>query len=410
VASIQKREDRAKPYRVLYRDPVGKQRSQSFAKKKEAEGFASTVEADKVRGVYIDPAAGKVTFAEFAEDWLARQTTDPSTIEATASRLRTHLLPTFGSMSLVAIKPSHVQTWLKGCQRQCAPTFVRVLLASLSAILAAAQADQLIANNPCSSPVVKPPRLHERRLVPWTAEQIGAIVAAHADPYRAVPVVAFGCGLRQGEVFGLRVEDVDFLRRRILVRRQVKQLGGRPAYAPPKGGRERQVPLPDAVAVALAERLRDFPAREVTLPWRERDGRPVTVPLVFTSRESRPINRNHYNPYVWKPALVSTGIEPSREHGMHMLRHSFASTLLEGGVSIRAVAAFLGHRDPGFTLRTYAHLMPTSEDRARSVVDAALGPRAGSETDRPGEMAGVAEGSPHAGVAQMLPNRAQEAL
>ena len=62
---------------------------------------------------------------------------------------------------------------------------------------------------------------------------------------------------------------------------------------------------------------------------------------------------------------------------MHALRHYFASATLEGGVSIRAVADYLGHADPGFTLRIYAHLMPEAEDRARSAVDDALGPRVG---------------------------------
>ena len=63
---------------------------------------------------------------------------------------------------------------------------------------------------------------------------------------------------------------------------------------------------------------------------------------------------------------------------MHALRHFYASALLEDGVSIRAVADYLGHNDPGFTLRTYAHLMPSSEHRARAAVDRALGGTAGS--------------------------------
>jgi len=58
---------------------------------------------------------------------------------------------------------------------------------------------------------------------------------------------------------------------------------------------------------------------------------------------------------------------------MHALRHHYASVLLDGGVSIRAVSEYLGHHDPGFTLRTYAHLMPESEDRARDAIDAAHG-------------------------------------
>ena len=58
---------------------------------------------------------------------------------------------------------------------------------------------------------------------------------------------------------------------------------------------------------------------------------------------------------------------------MHQLRHHYASVLLDGGVSIRAVSEHLGHADPGFTLRVYAHLMPDTEDCARAVVDAAHG-------------------------------------
>lgn len=276
-----------------------------------------------------------------------------------------------------ATSPSVVQAWLRGRTEVCAPSFVRVLLANLSSILGAAVEDGLIPSNPCSASSVKPPALDRSRVVPWSREQVEDVVEAHPNRYSAVPTVAAGLGLRQGEVFGLRVEDVDFLRRRVLVRRQIKLLRGRPIFALPKGGKEREVPLPDVVAVAVAEHLRAWPAQQITLPWRDLDGPPETAELVFTTRERGPVIRNHYNPYIWKPALVAAGIEPTRENGMHALRHYYASALLEGGVSIRAVADYLGHADPGFTLRVYAHLMPEAEDRARSAVDAALGPRVG---------------------------------
>ena len=57
-------------------------------------------------------------------------------------------------------------------------------------------------------------------------EQVLAVVDAHPDQYRAMPVVAAGAGLRQGEVFGLRVEDVDFLGRKLHVRQQVRIVSG----------------------------------------------------------------------------------------------------------------------------------------------------------------------------------------
>jgi hypothetical protein len=66
---------------------------------------------------------------------------------------------------------------------------------------------------------------------------------------------------------------------------------------------------------------------------------------------------------------------------MHALRYFHASTVLEDGVSVKALAGYLGHGDPGFTLRTYTHLRPTSEGRVRKAVDRARG--WGSDGRRP---------------------------
>lgn len=50
-------------------------------------------------------------------------------------------------------------------------------------------------------------------------------------------------------------------------------------------------------------------------------------------------------------------------------RHYYASVMLAGGVSIKELAEYLGHADPAFTLRVYAHLLPSSHDRARTVIN-----------------------------------------
>lgn len=59
---------------------------------------------------------------------------------------------------------------------------------------------------------------------------------------------------------------------------------------------------------------------------------------------------------------------------MHALRHFYASVLIDAGESVKAVAEYLGHADPGFTLRVYAHLLPSSEQRARAAIDLVLAP------------------------------------
>lgn len=126
----------------------------------------------------------------------------------------------------------------------------------------------------------------------------------------------------------------------------------------PGDGKTRTAPLPDVVGTELAEHLRRWPA--------EGDD------LVFTSRESKPINRNHFNPYTWKPALKAAGVPPTRDNVMDALRHFYASVLLDAGESVRAVADYLGHADPGFTLRVYAHVFPSSKQRAQKAVDRLL--------------------------------------
>lgn len=91
------------------------------------------------------------------------------------------------------------------------------------------------------------------------------------------------------------------------------------------------------------------------------------------------VRRTDFNTRYWKPALVAAGVIPepkprerhqaAREHGMHALRHFYASVLLDSGENVKALSTYLGHGDPGFTLRVYTHLLPSSVGRARKAVD-----------------------------------------
>jgi integrase len=362
-------------YRVRYTDPDGRERSKSFPDrdKRAAEAFLVTAEADKLRGSYIDPQAGRISLRRYATEWLASQTFDESTREATESRLRVHVYPYLGDRGLSSIRPSHVQAWDRALQQQgLAPTYRRVVFANLSAIFSAAVDDERIAKNPCRAASVKPPRLVSRKVTPWPAEQVLELHRALPARYRIAATIAAGCGLRQGEVFGLAVDDVEFLGRILHVVRQIKLVRGKLIFALPKGRKTRDIPLPETVATELAAHITAFPPLEISLPWETPDARPTTARLLLYSRERKALDRHHFNAYVWKTALAAAGIERSRVNGMHALRHFYASVLLDAGESIKALSEYLGHSDPGFTLRTYTHLLPTSEQRTRQAVDRAL--------------------------------------
>lgn len=373
MASISKRQVGGKPrYDVNYREPDGRKRRKTFLKKSDAEGFATSVETDKRRGAYLDPDAGRITFKKYAEEWLANQTFEATTREATELRLRIHAYPVLGSRMLSQIKPSTVQAWLSGLSVKSS-TYRRVIFANVSTVLSAAVDDERIAKNPCKAGSVTVPKKDTAKIVPWNAERVQLVRAALPEHYRIALDLGVGLGLRQGEVFGLSPDDVNWLRGTVEITRQVKILGGnRQVLGPPKGGKVRTIPLPATVRDLLATYLAEHPARSVTLPWRELGGDPVTVPLVLTTRETTAVNRNYFNTYVWKKALTAAGIETARTNGMHALRHHYASVLLDAGESIKAVSEYLGHSDAGFTLRTYTHLMPSSDERTRRAVDDAF--------------------------------------
>lgn len=374
MASIQKRPPRtlggSASYRVRYRDPAGVQRSRTFDKLSQAKTFQATVEADKARGSYVDQSLGRMTLGEYAISWLDVQTFGESTREQTAHRIRRHIVPPLGATPLSAMRTSQIQSWVRTKQQELSPRTVRLLFSLLSSILNAAVDDERIAKNPCRSSSIKLPKLDDRKIVPWTEEQVVALRRALPERYAVMLTMTTGLGLRQGEVFGLAVEDVDFLRGTVRVQRQVTIVGNKLVFALPKGRKVREVPLPSRVRDILSAHLSAYPARTVTLPWETPAGAPVEARLFLTSRESAALNRNYINRSVWKPAVRAAGMSSSRDQGMHGGRHFYASVQLEAGTSIRALAEYLGHADPGFTLRTYTHLMPESQDKAKRAVDA----------------------------------------
>jgi integrase len=102
-------------------------------------------------------------------------------------------------------------------------------------------------------------------------------------------------------------------------------------------------------------------------------GKLVTVPLLLYSREKKALGRNYFNAALWRNALERAGVEPSRANGCHALRHFYASTALHEGESIKALSEYLGHADPGFTLRTYTHLVEDSSQRTKRAIDTVFG-------------------------------------
>ncbi len=157
---------------------------------------------------------------------------------------------------------------------------------------------------------------------------------------RAMLEVAYGCGLRVSELVGLHVVDLD-------LEDGVVRCRG-------KGGKERLVPIGDEATYWLARYLDE--AREAAV-------RNVSEGAVFLTRRGRPLSRQWFAKLL-KRYAVEAGID-SRRVSPHVLRHSFATHLLEADADLRAVQAMLGHARIS-TTEVYTHV---DRRRLRSVYD-----------------------------------------
>lgn len=365
-------EGRAARFEARWRTPDGGDRRQRFLKERDAKAHLATVDGAMVRGAYVDAAAGRVTFREVAERWRVDQNHRPTTRAHVETMLRRHAYPTLGDRPIGAIRKSEVKAWVRGLSDVLAPSTVGVVHGFVSSVMKGAVEDGLIAGNPCAG--VSLPKPQPAPVVPLTVEQVDTIAGAVPDRMRAAVILAAGTGMRQGEVYGLTLDRVDFLRRSLRVDRQLVTVPGRaPFLGPPKTtASHRTIPLPQVVLDALAAHVAAYAPTAQTVPVMLTGGRELSesVALMFTTAAGKPIRRTSYAER-WREA-VAVGGAPAGT-GMHALRHFYASLLIRHSESVKTVQARLGHATAAETLDTYAHLWPDSDDRTREAVDGVLG-------------------------------------
>jgi integrase len=264
--------------------------------------------------------------------------------------------------------------------------YQRGILSELSSILEAAVDDKRLARNPMHAKSVRWPKAPQERREAWLLETALRVRDAINPRNRITVVLGLGCGLRQGEVFGLSPEDIDYARGVLHVRRQVQAIKGRLYFTLPKGKKTRVVDMPSSVAEELKRHVEVFPPVEVELPWGKPEGRGRKFSLLLTTRLGNAVAVNTWNTYTWKPALAEVGIIPPRaegakpwqwaaapKDGFHVLRHTYASIMLEAGESVVTLARWLGHSSPAITLGYYAHFMPEAGSKGRTAIDGLLG-------------------------------------
>jgi integrase len=380
-------------------------RDRSFEKEAQAKAWLKASATDSSRGTFYDPRDGTMLLEEYVtKHWWPNLRMAPGTKQTMKPRVFRHILPHLGQVPLNRIGHDEIRAWLTRVEQDIDVNTVRTTWRHFSSIMQAAHKAKRIPENPFRDEDLKAPTAPPSRAQAWPLERVAAVRRELDDRYRILLDLAVGAGLRQGECFGFSPDDIED-DDAISVTRQVVRVGGRLAFAPPKGNKTRTAPCPPELAAAVKEYASVFPTVEVTLPWidpdrpsLEWDKRPKrTVRLLVTTIRTRGVsggamNRTYFDDRLWKPALAAAGVIPQpeveyvqgkgkqpwrrvkwempREDGFHVTRHTFASVVLASGETITQLAAWLGHSDPAFTLRTYVHFMPKSGKRALAALGA----------------------------------------
>ncbi|HEU4905534.1 MAG TPA: tyrosine-type recombinase/integrase [Solirubrobacterales bacterium] len=344
------------PY-VVVSEHRGKQYTETFRTAAEAQEAQGTRKAGDRR------PKSKVRFGDYFAEWIESYSgrTKRGFSETTRPEYRrpinAYAVPKWGTWKLAEIEPADVRELFGSLRRDERTTSqIMKLRAALSTMFATAVEDNLVRSNPCQGVRIPATQGNEKpdddRAKALTRKELGLLLAALPDNWQFFFEFLAATGLRIGEAVGLTWEHIDLGEQpHVKVREQVYERKRRKLKS---GAGRRDVPLSASMAARLLAR--------------RRDGYRGSRSPVFPSRAGTPLSPGNVYRRVLAPSAISIGFarEVVSKSGktrtrstisFHVFRHTCASLLFEEGRNVKQVADWLGHTDPGFTLRTYVHLL-----------------------------------------------------
>jgi integrase len=303
----------------------------------------------------------------YLERWLedaVRDTVKRPTLENYAYIVRRHLAPELGRTKLKDLGPDRIRRLYRvKLDSGLSARTVQLVHTVLNKALKQAVLDGVLPRNVCET--VRAPRSAKREMrVLDTAQARALLEAAKGDRLEALYVLAVSAGLREGELLGLRWEDVDLARGVVRVRRQLTRTKDGLSFTAPKRGRSRGVRITQGAVATLKEHRRRQNEERLRLGvlWQDTD-------LVFASTVGTPVDVGNLTYRSFRPLLERAGLSRIR---VHDLRHTAATLLLGKGVHPKIVQEMLGHATITQTMDTYSHVLPDMQDGAVAAMQDAL--------------------------------------
>lgn len=307
----------------------------------------------------IEQATSMIIDAWF-EYWIdvKRKTVRPNTVRNYTERYYKNIQKVLGKKLLTEVKPIHCQkVFTNMADEGYRTSTIYQTRIALFNMLEFAKENDVILNNPCKKSVKSDMGRPSQKKEALTIDiQKKFLEQAKGQSYENQYRFILQTGLRTGELVGLRWEDVDFKNKTVKIQRSMEyrySVGEWRVGEPKSKSGYRIIPLTDeAVRILLAQKEKNKKIKIISTEWSE---------YIFLCRKGKPVKNSTYDTALFK-ICEKAGIN---KFSMHVLRHTFATRCIEGGMMPKTLQKILGHSNIGITMNLYVHI--TEEEKQKEI-------------------------------------------
>lgn len=323
---------------------------------KAAKELLRKYEDQAGKGVYV-PDAEQRLFENVATEWLEYKKANlrSSTWSVVDGLVRNHLSFFFG-IQINKISTSKIESWITDKRSSTHILTLRKILMNLGQIFRYAHRHKYIEVNP----MLSLERLQsqgesdtEKEMNVLNIEQIRSFLDVVKDQkYHCLFALAIFSGAREGELLGLKWEDVLWETSQVQINRTFNN--GK-FFEPKTPTSKRKIDIGPEMMLELKKWKLACPPNELN--------------LVFPNREGNPMSKKNMMNRHFKPAIKKAGISGIR---FHDLRHSYCALKIHQGSNIKYIQQQMGHSKPTVTLNVYAHLFDKSNPESAKELESLI--------------------------------------